>query len=70
MIIIMKRTLLLSFLFTVLYLSVVMAQTNKNNATGSGTFSNPMNVQFGDPYVLHTQGTYYMYGTGDRKSVV
>ncbi|WP_230679805.1 glycoside hydrolase family 43 protein [Pontibacter rufus] len=28
------------------------------------TFSNPLNVQLGDPYVLYTGGTYYMYGTG------
>ena len=63
-IITMKRTLLLTFLFNALYLSAVMAQTTKNIASGSGTFSNPLNVQFGDPYVLHSQGMYYMYGTG------
>lgn len=27
---------------------------------------NPMNVQFGDPYILRTTGgRYYMYGTGN-----
>lgn len=28
------------------------------------TYTNPLPVQFGDPYVLYTGGTYYMYGTG------
>ena len=30
----------------------------------SATFTNPLKVQLGDPYVLHTHGMYYMYGTG------
>ena len=60
----MKRKLYFSLLFTVLYLSTVMAQTTNNIAPGSGSFSNPLNVQFGDPFVLFTHGAYYMYGTG------
>ena len=29
------------------------------------TYSNPLSVQFGDPYVLlASDGRYYMYGTG------
>ena len=29
------------------------------------TYSNPLSVQFGDPYVLlASDGLYYMYGTG------
>lgn len=28
------------------------------------TYQNPLPVAFGDPYVLHTNGKYYMYGTG------
>ncbi|TDH27769.1 glycoside hydrolase [Segetibacter sp. 3557_3] len=28
------------------------------------TYSNPLPVKFGDPYVLFTNGRYYMYGTG------
>ncbi len=38
---------------------------------GSGLFAqsrpayqNPLPVKFGDPYVLHNEGKYYMYGTG------
>ncbi len=35
------------------------------NAQHTGTYSNPLNVQFGDPYILRTTtGKYYMYGTG------
>ncbi|RYF80141.1 MAG: glycoside hydrolase, partial [Chitinophagaceae bacterium] len=37
------------------------------NATAQktrGTYTNPLKVQFGDPYVLHSNGMYYMYGTG------
>lgn len=33
-------------------------------ATETGSFSNPLNVEFGDPFVLYSKGTYYMYGTG------
>ena len=40
------------------------AQTATTSATDKTTFSNPLPVQLGDPYVLYTQGTYYMYGTG------
>lgn len=33
--------------------------------TVKATFSNPLAVEFGDPYVLHVKGDrYYMYGTG------
>src|SRR5215213_5791949 len=64
LIVTMKKMLLLSFCFTSLFLSDMMAQATRNIATTTATFSNPLKVQFGDPYVLHTQGTYYMYGTG------
>ena len=30
----------------------------------TATFSNPLPVPLGDPYILYTQGTYYLYGTG------
>jgi beta-xylosidase len=33
-------------------------------AQSGGTYQNPLRVTFGDPYVLHTGGKYYMYGTG------
>ncbi len=35
-------------------------------AQDAGTYTNPLNVQFGDPYILRTSsGAYYMYGTGN-----
>lgn len=40
------------------------AQAQKSNPKKQASYSNPLNVQFGDPYVLHTNGLYYMYGTG------
>jgi beta-xylosidase len=33
-------------------------------AQPGSTYQNPLPVKFGDPYVLHEQGKYYMYGTG------
>lgn len=63
LIITMKNILLLCF-FTALSLQSVIAQPTPSVATDKATFSNPLNVQFGDPYVLYTGGTYYMYGTG------
>src|SRR5438105_802101 len=60
----MKKSLLLFFLFSGLSLRPAMAQTTQSIAKANATFSNPLNVQFGDPYVLYSQGTYYMYGTG------
>lgn len=30
----------------------------------SATYTNPLPVQLGDPYVLYTGGKYYLYGTG------
>lgn len=53
----MKNSLLLFFLLSVVYLYPSVAQT-------TATYSNPLNVKFGDPYVLQTQGVYFMYGTG------
>jgi beta-xylosidase len=59
----MKKLLLLFFYFTSLT-SLVAAQTPRNISLAKATFSNPLNVQLGDPYVLYTKGAYYMYGTG------
>jgi beta-xylosidase len=51
------RKILLSTIFCFL-LGYVSAQD-------AGAWSNPLDVQFGDPYILRTTGgTYYMYGTG------
>ena len=51
------RTSLLLF-FVCFLLGSVYAQD-------AGTYSNPLNVQFVDPFILRTAGgRYYMYGTG------
>lgn len=42
----------------------VLAQNTTTVPNHPTTFSNPLDVQFGDPYVLHSKGMYYMYGTG------
>ncbi|MCH5714808.1 glycoside hydrolase family 43 protein [Niabella hibiscisoli] len=53
---IIKRFSLLALAFFLL--SVLYAQDSK-------TFSNPLDVQFGDPYILRAaSGKYFMYGTG------
>ncbi|AUD02468.1 glycoside hydrolase family 43 protein [Spirosoma pollinicola] len=60
----MKKSLQFLFVFILLFWRQSMAQTTQSIATTKATFSNPLAVQFGDPYVLHTKGMYYMYGTG------
>jgi beta-xylosidase len=45
------------FLAMSLGVSVLFAQPRT-------TYQNPLQVAFGDPYVLYDNGTYYMYGTG------
>jgi beta-xylosidase len=60
----MKKPLLLFLVLSSLSLRPATAQTAQRIAPAKSTFSNPLPVQFGDPYVLYTGGTYYMYGTG------
>jgi beta-xylosidase len=60
----MNRFLLLLFLFAPPVAAPALAQTTQNKPAAKATFSNPLPVQFGDPYVLFTGGRYYMYGTG------
>lgn len=60
----MKKPLLLFLLLTGLSLRPATAQTAGRVAPAKATFTNPLPVQFGDPYVLYTGDTYYMYGTG------
>lgn len=51
------------FVFWMVLSVQAYAQTTSPVAAKT-TYSNPLPVQFGDPYVLHTKGLYYMYGTG------
>ena len=60
----MKKSLILFTFFAGLVLHPVIAQNAQATANVKATFSNPLKVQFGDPYVLHTGDMYYMYGTG------
>lgn len=51
--------ILLSSLF------ILNCSGKKEETETSQTYSNPIDVQFGDPYILDDgNGTYYMYGTG------
>lgn len=62
----MKSSPHLSFLSLTFFLfTTLAAQTARMAPANQDTFSNPLPVQLGDPYVLHTGNTYYMYGTGD-----
>src|SRR3954453_2113377 len=63
-IVIMRNILLLLFFLSGLSLHDAIAQTAQRVAKADASFSNPLKVQLGDPYVLHTGGMYYMYGTG------
>jgi len=53
----MKKNIIIVLLFMFTQ-HLTYAQNNK-------VFTNPLPVKFGDPYILHTNGMYYMYGTGD-----
>eukprot|EP01035_Chromulina_nebulosa_P006476 gene6476-8754_t len=37
-----------------------------NTKASDKTYTNPLRVKLGDPYVLYTNSTYYIYGTGAR----
>lgn len=42
-------------------------KAEQQSAAADSTFSNPLNVAFGDPFVLHaSDGKYYMYGTTEN----
>ena len=53
-----------SLLILMVFFEPVVAQNVKTVEQVSKSFSNPLKVQFGDPFVLFTNGLYYMYGTG------
>lgn len=48
----------------VITLRLSVAQTTQPLTPANATFVNPLPVHLGDPYVLYTQGRYYLYGTG------
>lgn len=54
------------FLILVLLIQVSLTRTlaQMPSSTEDLVYTNPLKVQFGDPFVLFTGGKYYMYGTG------
>ncbi|WP_186755456.1 glycoside hydrolase family 43 protein [Echinicola salinicaeni] len=59
------------FLSVVICFSACSTKTNNTtekpdkDKTAQSTYSNPLDVEFGDPYILNDgDGKYYMYGTG------
>lgn len=59
----MKRILIRYFMIAVL--GVFLSCENSTSVEENKIFSNPLNVAFGDPYVLDDgDGNYFMYGTG------
>ncbi|MBC6995116.1 glycoside hydrolase family 43 protein [Neolewinella lacunae] len=67
------RALSLSSFFVLLVFALGSCQNNKEANESAdqtaqdtaATFQNPLDVEFGDPYILDDgSGTYYMYGTG------
>lgn len=59
----MKQLIACCLLMALLSPDASEAQSGKS--TPQRTFTNPLSVDFGDPYVLHVTGDkYYMYGTG------
>ena len=58
----MKRLPLLFALLT--SLSVQLRAQPASSPGAKAAYSNPLDVSFGDPYVLFANGLYYMYGTG------
>lgn len=53
---------LLLIIFSTLNTGILVGQPA--NTVQQTTYKNPLPVAFGDPYVLHVKGKYYMYGTG------
>ena len=60
----MKKYLFLFFIIGTFRFHTAGQIIEKTTASTKTWYTNPLNVQFGDPYVLYTQGMYYMYGTG------
>lgn len=64
MIVDMKSLLFVGLVLAHTFTATVSAQAVKSVSRPTATYKNPLPVQFGDPYVLQTNGLYYMYGTG------
>lgn len=60
----MNRLYLFLFHFLLYFGPHIAAQTTQTVATAKQTYTNPLPVKLGDPFVLFTRGKYYMYGTG------
>ena len=67
----MKRQIGLLLTVSFSFFSLVCCKTEKKEPTTvasikvNTTYTNPLSVEFGDPYILDDgNGTYYMYGTG------
>ncbi|GAB3995068.1 glycoside hydrolase family 43 protein [Spirosoma daeguense] len=60
----MNKVTLLIFGLAVLICQSALSQTTQRSVSNKATYSNPLPLQFGDPYVLFTKGKYYLYGTG------
>jgi beta-xylosidase len=58
----MRKEFLIIVFFINVLAEATMAQTHSKSQ--EKVYTNPLKVQFGDPFVLFTDGTYYMYGTG------
>ena len=58
------KNLLLLLLFATPFSVPLAAQTTQAAASTKQTYTNPLPVKLGDPFVLFTKGRYYMYGTG------
>lgn len=59
----MKKIILLALVFSALAIHDSPAQSTQT-VSAKATYSNPLPVKFGDPFVLQDNGLYYMYGTG------
>lgn len=59
----MKQTIKTSIAVASLLFALALPDTGLFAQAGN-TYQNPLPVAFGDPYVLHAKGKYYMYGTG------
>jgi beta-xylosidase len=58
----MKKGFLIIICLMAVLTNTTMIQAQQK--TDNTLYTNPLKVQFGDPFVLFDKGTYYMYGTG------